>query len=123
MTTPGATPGKTHGLRLRLTYFDQNEAFAEILPRDGAVERTVKEENGTAWSLFFLDRPVEYEGQTYSTFLLRSRWRGQLIGDGTQTSVFILLVDDVGKVRDGFSADDFHHVAWGEVVELDHTGG
>jgi hypothetical protein len=119
MTAPGEIPG----LRLRLTYFDQNEAFAEILPRDGAVERTVKEEDGNAWSLFVLDRPIEYEGQTYSTFLLRSRWRGQVIGDGTQTSVFILLVDDVGKARDGFSVDDFHHVAWGEVVELDHTGG
>ncbi len=110
---------KRRGLRLRLTYFDQNEIFAEILPRDGAVERTVRAKDGTAWALFFLDRQVAYEGRTYSYFLLRSRWRGHVIGDGTKTSVFVLLVDDVGKVRNGFSVDGFRHVAWGEVAELD----
>ena len=119
----GPLTKKIAGLRLRLTYFDQNEKFADILPRDGAVERSVKEEDGNAWSLFVLDRPVEYEGRTYSTFLLRSRWRDHVIGDGTQSSVFILLVDDVGKARDGFSVDDFHQAAWGEVVELNPTGG
>ncbi len=109
-----ATPGP----RLRLTYFDQNEKFAEILPRDGTVERSVGAKDRTVWAVFFLDRPADYEGRTYSHFLLRSRWRGQTIGDGTQTSVFVLLVDDVRKVRNGFSVDDFHHVAWGEVAEL-----
>ncbi len=108
----------TPGLRLRLEYFDQNEKFAEILPRDGTVERSVGATDGTAWAVFFLDRPVDYEGRTYSHFLLRSRWRDQVIGDGTPTSVFVLLVDDVEKVRNGFSVDDFHHVAWGEVAEV-----
>ncbi len=74
----------TPGLRLRLTYFDQNEAFAEILPRDGTVERSVGAKGGAAWAVFFLDRPVDYEGRTYSHFLLRSRWQGQTIGDGTR---------------------------------------
>ena len=110
---------KRRGLRLRLEYFDQNDEFAEVLPRDGAVARTVKAKDGTAWALFFLDRPVDYQGQTYRYFLLRSRWAGQVIGDGTQTSVFVLLVDDPHKVRNGFSVGDFHHVAWGEVAELD----
>ncbi len=114
---------KRRGPRLRLAYFDQNEEFAEILPRDGAVERTVRAKDGTAWALFFLDLPVDYEGQTYSYFLLRSRWRDHAIGDGTQTSVFVLLVNDVGKVRNGFSVDDFRHVAWGEVTEVNGAEG
>ncbi len=109
---------KRRGLRLRLEYFDQNDKFAEILPVDGAVERTVRANDGNAWALFCLDRPVDYEGQTYSYFLLRSRWAGHVIGDGTQTSVFVLLVDDAQKVRNGFSVDDFCHVAWGMVEEL-----
>jgi hypothetical protein len=109
---------EARGPRLRLTYFDQNETFAEILPRDGAVERTVTAQDDTAWALFRLDRPADYEGRTYSYFLLRSRWRDHAIGDGTPTSVFVLLVDDVGNVRNGFSVDDFHHVAWGEVMEV-----
>ena len=110
---------KRRGLWLRLEYFDQNEKFAEILPREGTVKRTVRAKDGTAWAVFFLDRPVDYAGRTYSYFLLRSRWRDHVIGDGTQTSVFVLLVDDVRKVRNGFSVDDFHHVAWGEVAEMD----
>ncbi len=110
---------EAHGPRLRLAYFDQNEKFAEILPRDGTVERTIKAKDGNAWALFLLERPVDYEGRTYSHFLLRSRWRDHVIGDGTQTSVFVLLVDDVKKVRNGISIDAFHHVAWGEVAELD----
>jgi hypothetical protein len=114
--------GETSGLRLRLEYFDQNDAFAEILPRDGAIERTVTAKDDTAWTLFRLDRPADYEGRTYDYFLLRSRWRGQVIGDGTRTSVFVLLVDDVGKVRNRFSVEDFHHVAWGEVVEVTGVG-
>ncbi len=114
----GEKVGEIRGLRLRLTYFDQNENFAEILPRDGAVERSVTAKDDTAWALFRLDRPVDYEGRTYGYFLLRSRWRNQVIGDGTKTSVFVFLVDDVGRVRNGFSADDFHHVAWGEVAEV-----
>lgn len=114
---------KRRGPRLRLAYFDQNDKFAKILPRDGTVERSVTAKDETAWALFCLDRPVDYEGRTYSYFLLRSRWRGHVIGDGTQTSVFVLLVDDVGKVRNGFSADDFHHVAWGKVAEVNGAEG
>ncbi len=110
---------KRRGLRLRLEYFDQNEKFAEILPREGTVEETVRAKDGTAWALFGLDRPVDYAGRTYGYFLLRPRWRDHVIGDGTQTSVFVLLVDDVRKVRNGFSVDYFHHVAWGEVAEMD----
>jgi hypothetical protein len=101
-----------------LEYFDQNEKFAEVLPRDGTVERTATAKDGAAWAMFCLDRPVDYEGQTYRYLLLRSRWAGQVIGDGTQTSVFVLLVNDPHKVRDGFPVDDFHHVAWGKVEEL-----
>ena len=114
---------KGRGPRLRLAYFDQNQKFADLLPRDGAVERTVRAKDGNAWALFRLDRPVDYEGRTYGTFLLRSRWRAQVIGDGTWTSAFVLLVDDVRKVRKGFSVDDFRHVAWGEVTEVNGAEG
>lgn len=102
-------------MRLRLEYFDQNEDFALLLPRDGSVERFVTSVHDDSWVLFHLDSRIEYEGQSYSHLLLRSRWVGQKIGDAEPTSVFILLVDDAREVLNGFNMDDFDHVAWGMV--------
>jgi hypothetical protein len=78
----------------------------------------MKASDGNEWSLFRLDQPVFFAGHSYRHFLLRSRWVGHEIGDGTETSVFILLVRNKKKVRDGFKVGDFHNVAWGQIVPL-----
>ena len=102
-------------MRARLDYFDQNESFAALLPREGTIERFLSSADGGKWGLFHLDAPAEYEGKSYDYFLLRSRWAGYEIGGADATSVFILLVDDIAKVRDGFDVKEFEHVAWGMV--------
>ena len=97
-------------MRLRLEYFDHNEEFARLLPRDGMIERFVSSADDNPWALFRVDTPVEYDGRSYDYFLLRSRLVGHEIGDAEPTSVFILLVDDVQRALDGFNVGDFEHV-------------
>lgn len=102
-------------MRARLDYFDQNESFAALLPREGTIERFLSSADGGKWGLFHLDAPADYEGKSYEYFLLRSRWAGHEICGADATSVFILLVDDIAKVQDGFDVKEFEHVAWGMV--------
>jgi hypothetical protein len=102
-------------MRLKVEYFDQNEAFARVLPQLGTVERWVWSIDGGRWGVCRLDTPVEYHGLVYGYFLLRSRWLNHEIGDKEATSVFILLVGDPASVTDGLSVRDFEHVAWGMV--------
>jgi hypothetical protein len=102
-------------MRVRLDYFDQNETFAALLPREGTIERFLSSADGGKWALFHLDAPAEYEGKSYDYFLLRSRWAGYDIGGPAATSVFILLVDEAAKLREGFNVKEYEHVAWGMV--------
>jgi hypothetical protein len=102
-------------MRVRLDYFDQNESFAALLPREGTIERFLSSADGGKWALFRLDAPAEYEGKSYDYFLLRSRWAGYEIGGPAPASVFILLVDDGSKLGAGFNVKEFEHVAWGMV--------
>ena len=96
-------------LRLRLEYAD-NSSFDQVLPCVGTVDAFVKASDGNEWCLFRLDQPVFFAGHSYRHFLLRSRWAGREIGDGTETAVFILLVRSKKKVRDGFKVGDFRHI-------------
>lgn len=102
-------------MRLHIEYFDQNETFAGLLPREGVVEGTPSSADSShIWHLLRLDNPVLYEGAEYSHFLLASRWEGHHIGELEPTSVFILLVpSSFEQVADGFSHKQFLHVAWG----------
>ena len=105
-------------LRLRLEYGDQNDSFGQVLPCVGRVDAFVKASDGNEWALYRPDEPVFFAGHTYRHLLLRSRLLGREIGDGTETSVFILLVRSRKKVRDGFKVESFEHIAWGEIVPL-----
>jgi hypothetical protein len=105
-------------MRLRLEYFDQNEAFAKVLPKAGEVDRKLKSHDGNEWVMFRLDAPARYEETYYEHFLLRSRWSGSTVGDRRPTSVFILLVAEPEKAKDGFNVHDFPHVAWGMAHRL-----
>ncbi len=104
-------------LRLRLEYAD-NSSFDQVLPCVGTVDVFVKASDGNEWALFRSDQPVFFAGHTYKHFLLRSRLLGLEIGDGSETSVFILLVRSRKKVRDGFQVGSFQHIAWGEIMPL-----
>lgn len=111
-------------LRVRIEYFDQNEAFAAFLPRVGIVEREFRDAKGEAtWRLVRLEEPFEYQiadpaSSSYrlafiDAFLVRPRWEGGAVG-GEDVSVFVLLVERDGHPR-GETVDprQFSFVAWG----------
>jgi len=109
-------------MRIRLEYFDHNDHFAAVLPRDGTIERIVSSRDDQSWALFRLDMPVEYKRRSYDYFLLMSRWEGYELGGFNPTSVYIFLVDDLRKVKDGFKPKSFDHVAWGMATRLSQAG-
>jgi hypothetical protein len=100
-------------VRLSLSYFDQNEEFGALLPRNGTVERFVRSSTGSDWALFNLDSQLIYRDKSYNWLLLESRWRGCSIGDSEPTSVFVVLVQDMIVVRDGMTISRSDSVAWG----------
>jgi hypothetical protein len=112
-------------VRLRIEYFDQNEAFAQYLPRTGEVSRELRSANGAGlWFLLDLDDPFEYQmkvGDAFrfrlariNAFLVRSRWEGKDVGDAEGTSVFILLVEEARHpTTDMVDPDAYVHIAWG----------
>jgi len=108
------------GTRVRIGYFDQNESFAPMLPRDGVLVRRLRSTKGTDnFFLMRLDAPFNYEGQTQEYFVIRSRWQGCEVGEPAQTSVFVLLVPDSTQLdRDEIDVDKFHHVCWGMATTL-----
>ena len=50
-------------MRIRLDYFDQNEAFAVLLPRQGTIERFLSSARGRKRGLYHLDTHAYYEGK------------------------------------------------------------
>jgi hypothetical protein len=112
-------------VRLRIEYFDHNEAFAGYLPRVGSVSRTCFDANGAGpWFLLSLEEPLEYQLKVgeplrfrlaqVDAFLIRSRWQDKEVGHPEGTSVFILLVEaghhPAGDVIDPKA---YFHSAWG----------
>ncbi len=98
-------------LRLRLESADDS-SFDQVLPCAGTVDAVVVSSDDQRWRLFRPDQPVFFAGHTYRYLLLRSRWAGREIGDGTETAVYVLLVRNRKKVRDGFRVADFRHITW-----------
>jgi hypothetical protein len=88
--------------RVKVEYDDQNEAFAEFLPRTGRIVKQCKSKSGIEnWFLVSLDEPFEYQSvrpdkspvQTFqcNSFLIRSRWEGHEIRQEESVPVFIML--------------------------------
>jgi len=105
-------------LCLNISYSDQNEDFSSCLPFDcwGSVERQMKfSDSDGPWYLVSLNKPVIYEGTSYSRLLLMSRWANSPIGGNQPTSAFILLVPPGAEPASSDSFKQFHHVAWGMV--------
>lgn len=99
--------------RIHLSYFDQNEAFASVLPVEGTVVARLSTNTVDDWYRLDLDEPIEYEANSYSYVLIRSRYADQ-IDDPGGTSVFILIStsnppNDRGKI----AVEDFNRIAWG----------
>ena len=107
-------------MRLRVSYFDQNEQFAPCLPRDGTVVRRVAiAELGSDWHLVELDTPFSYMNREHGQLLVRSRWAGQAVGEAEATSVFILLIPNPAALEEALpAAAEFDHVAWGMSATL-----
>ncbi len=113
------------GVRIKIEYDDQNEAFSQLLPRTGTVLRRVKvRSDGGMWSLIRLDEPFQYRWYASgllpvhlfncNRLLIRSRWAGHDIGESEPVSVFILLAfDDRAFDEDEIDLEKCHHVAWG----------
>jgi len=99
----------------RLTYADQNEVFAAVLPQDGTILRLVHSADGAEWALFRLRETIKYNHKHYEFLLLKSR-RGGKIDDFYPTPVFIFLVEGPEKVTDGLDPKNFHQVAWGDIL-------
>jgi len=112
-------------LRLQIEYLDQNEAFAQYLPRAGTVRRELRSESGAGpWFLVDLDEPLECQlkvGDPFrfrlarvNAFLIRSRWDGKGVEDPEGTSVFILLVEESQHPStDVIDPGAYVHIAWG----------
>ena len=117
---PFANASSEQNMRLRIEYFDQNERFASLLPREGVVDRILEfTDSKGPWFLVTLDTPIQYEGKDYEQLLLMSRWNGYPIGGHEPTSVFVLLVPRDGKALESSrSYKEFLHVAWGMVSTI-----
>lgn len=111
--------------KVKIDYFDQNESFAQFLPRIGQITRQLVDEYGnTNWFLVKLDKPFEYQLKTGDNFkfelincnnlLIRSRWKNQEINKDEDTSVFIMLIHKETKLLTlPIKINDYIHVAWG----------
>ena len=101
-------------MRVRIEYYDQNEAFSAQLPREGSVVGTPRASDSSLdWYLVHLDAPIVWQGNEHGFVLIASRWKGNSIVGAEATSVFILLVPPLHAVADGFSYKQYTHVAWG----------
>ncbi len=106
--------------RVRVSYGDHNDRFALALPRDATAERRLTLRHSTGdWYLLRFDEPFEYDGRQHQVALVRSRWEGHEIGDGTSTSVNLLLVRDQGLLeKPDAGIEDFEHIAWAQITTL-----
>ena len=111
--------------RFLVEYSDQNEGFAQFLPRAGQVIRDFSDTSGNSgWYLLELDQPFEYQtkvGETYqfrgttiTHFLIRSRSQGHALGGPEPASVFVLLVENGSVPTHGpIDVKHYFHAAWG----------
>ncbi len=114
--------------RVRIEYYDQNDAFSQLLPRSGEVVGPRTDVRGNAdWLLIRLDEPIEYQleiGDRFrfrlvhvGHFLVRSRWSEIPIRAGETPSVFILLVEvSDTDVPDRFDPASYIHAVWGTCI-------
>ena len=106
-------------------YSDQNDCFAQFLPRAGQVIGEFSDTTGNnGWYLLELNEPFDYQikvgnpfqfrGTTITHFLIRSRWQGYAPGASEPVSVFVLLVEKGSVPTHGpVEMKHYIHAAWG----------
>jgi hypothetical protein len=115
----------TTRIRLRLEYFDQNEAFAANLPAEGITVAVDDASRVTrcvlaldvpfTWQLV-TDAPISYRLLKVRFVVLQNRWAGASINGSEATSVHILLpLDDADPPDHLLTSSLLLHVAWGMV--------
>ena len=102
------------GHQVRVSYFDQNGRFADVLPVTGIISSRHATSNVDDWYRIDLDRHIVYENQTHEYLLIRNRWSDGTYTDKGGTSVFVML--DSNRVLSDevvFDVESFQQVAWG----------
>ena len=103
---------------IRVSYLDQNRAFAAALPKSGLFGREVRrlslQDWGHNWSVIRLTAPFQYHDRQHRQILIKSRWKGHDVGVSPRTSVFISLCSDSAlHAQGGPESADCDLVAWG----------
>lgn len=102
-------------MRIRISYFDQNESLRSFFPVSGTVAETefraVTGEHG--WRIVDLDQPLATPSGDFGKLLIASRWKGHSATD-PETSVFVLGVPRHSKEPgEGFDVHAYPWLVWG----------
>ena len=108
------------GQRFRLEYYDQNERFRSILPREGEIAREIELAGWKGkWFVLALDRPLEYDNRDHRHALIASRWVDHEVGEPDGVSVFVLLPRDKSALEESTPPHTaFDHVVWGTAIPV-----
>jgi hypothetical protein len=108
-----------------IEYFDQNDGFAQFLPRTGRVIKKCSIKGGAPnWYLIRLDEQFEYQLTDHNKlpvhffkcnyFLIRSRMDNYEIGDKKRIGVFVMLAyHETDFDQEPIDMEKLFHAAWG----------
>ena len=102
-------------MRIRISYFDQNESLRPFFPVRGTVDETelraAKGEHD--WRVVALDQPLATTVGEFGKLLIASRWKDRATTD-PETSVFVLGVPLTSEEpTQGFDVDAYPWLVWG----------
>lgn len=102
-------------MRIRISYFDQNESLRPLFPVSGTVAvpefRAARGEHD--WRIVDLDRPLATPAGEFGRLLIASRWKDHS-ATGPETSVFVLGVPIHSKEpAEGFDVHTYPWLIWG----------
>ena len=108
------------GLRFRLEYYDHNERFLPILPREGEITRRLQLEGWDGkWFVLEFDSPIEYENQEHRHAVIASRLVDHELGEPGGVSVFVLLPrDESALVQATPPHTAFDNVVWATAIPV-----
>lgn len=102
-------------MRVRISYFDQNESLRQFFPVSGTVAETEfhAATGEHHWRIVDLDQPLATPAGEFGKLLIASRWRGHSATD-PETSVFVLGVPAHLKTpAEGFDVRAYPWLLWG----------
>lgn len=102
-------------MRVRISYFDQNESLRPFFPVSGTVSETaLRARTGEhGWRVIDLDQPLAVPAGEFGKLLIASRWEGRSVAD-PGTSVFVLGVPMHSmEPAEGFDVHAYPWLVWG----------